>query len=182
MSTKDAGAAAPPRHLSLAISAPTKTSHSKRLRVLVVDDDPLVLLAVERMLTRLGCEVHTASNGQAACEAVVLNNSPQTDRPLELIFMDANMPVMSGYESAARITQLAREGRIQGLAIVCLSAQDSGEHEELCKRSGMERIRIIWRRYNCEVVEKPCSIRTLKEVLKCYGYVTDAAGSGGEIR
>lgn len=52
------------------------------LHVLVVDDDPLTRMLMNRMLTRLGCVVSSAENGEIAVEMVC---GPQTDRPVSII-------------------------------------------------------------------------------------------------
>ena len=113
---------------------------NKKKKVLVVDDDPLVLLAVSGMLKQLNCEVLTADNGAVALNEITKRNSITNMDNIDIIVMDANMPVMNGYESSSNITQLMRDGLIKHVNIVCLSAQESGEHEELCKISGMDYI------------------------------------------
>ncbi len=137
---------------------------ANRPGVLVVDDDPLILLAVGSMLRKLQCEVYTASNGQVAIEAIIQRNARyrsvddvNAGSSVQLILMDANMPVMNGYEAALQIGQLMHDGKIQPVRLVCLSAQDSLGHRDLCLKSGMEY-----------VVEKPCSLHDLSEVLKYY--------------
>ena len=104
----------------------------------MVDDDPLVLLAVRSMLTRLECEVITAANGAVALEEVQKQNYLDCSNPLGLILMDVNMPVMNGYESASHIMRLIKNRQILPAHIVCLSAQDTPEHVKLCKEAGME--------------------------------------------
>ncbi len=113
-------------------------------RVLVVDDDPMVLLAVGSMLKRLRCEVSTAANGEQAVEQVADRNNTEKENPIELVIMDANMPVMNGYDAAREITKMIREGKIQPAKIICLSAQDSCEHMKLCKDCGMEYVGITF--------------------------------------
>ena len=44
-------------------------------RVLVVDDEPAMRLAVQEALTRKGCEVSVASNG---CEALQVMSRPSS--------------------------------------------------------------------------------------------------------
>ncbi len=118
-----------------------------RPNVMIVDDDPLVLIAVGGMLRHLNCEICTAGNGATAVEETLRRNGPQTSSEsgtakIDLIVMDANMPVMNGYDAARRIGDLHREGKISAVDIVCLSAQESELHADLCKASGMQHISI----------------------------------------
>ena len=61
----------------------------RSLAILVVDDEPAVRRALERVLTRLGHTVQTATSGEGACEALATT-------PVDLVLMDLRMPGMSG--------------------------------------------------------------------------------------
>ncbi len=63
--------------------------------VLVVDDDPNITAAVRDGLEFQGYRVTTATNGAEALRHVELD-------PPALILLDMRMPVMSGWEFAAR--------------------------------------------------------------------------------
>jgi two-component system, cell cycle response regulator DivK len=67
-----------------------------RIRVLVADDDSIVLALVSTALKNFGMECHTAANGPAALDAV------RRLRPQAAI-LDVNMPGMDGYEVLAAI-------------------------------------------------------------------------------
>lgn len=107
-------------------------------RVMVIDDDPLVLHAVKSMLTHLNCKVITAMSGMQALEIISATNKPGNLEYIELAIIDANMPVMNGYETATRLSAKIKLAELIPLHLVCLSAQDSASHIELCKKSGME--------------------------------------------
>lgn len=109
-------------------------------RVLVVDDDPLVLYAVKSMLTHLSCKVTTATSGSQAVDIISNSNRLGSMDCIELAILDANMPAMNGYETAAALLMRMNKYEIVPLHLVCLSAQDSEAHIELCKQSGMELI------------------------------------------
>ncbi len=68
--------------------------------ILVVDDDRLVLLALEETLKRDGYDVLTAKNGQ---EAVAILQG----HPISLILCDQRMPGMTGVEVLAKAQELA---------------------------------------------------------------------------
>ena len=61
-------------------------------RVLVVDDDPMVCLAIELCLTRQGFEVTVADGGEAGMRA--LDSSS-----FDVMLIDVFMPHMRGFES-----------------------------------------------------------------------------------
>jgi two-component system sensor histidine kinase/response regulator len=65
-------------------------------RILVVDDQPANLRAVSALLTRHGCEVLTAGNGE---EALALAEKQVPD----LLLLDMMMPGMDGFELLAQI-------------------------------------------------------------------------------
>ncbi len=111
-------------------------------KILLVDDDPLVLFAVKGMLVRLSCDVLTATSGSQAIEIVASTNRPGATTCIELAIIDANMPVMNGYDTAALLTKRMDKAEVRPLHLVCLSAQDSAAHVELCRRSGMELVSI----------------------------------------
>lgn len=61
-------------------------------RVLVVDDDPLVCMAIEISLERHGFEVTTAGDGETGLRAL-------EDASFDLMIVDIFMPHMRGFES-----------------------------------------------------------------------------------
>ena len=70
------------------------------LRVLAVDDDPIFLRALERVLRSRGHGVTTADSGEAAVAAV------RAQRP-DVVLLDVEMPGISGLETLTRLTELA---------------------------------------------------------------------------
>jgi CheY-like chemotaxis protein len=61
-------------------------------RILVVEDDPALMLVISRSLTGHGYEVETAENGVAALSRL------STEPPFDLILSDIVMPEMDGLE------------------------------------------------------------------------------------
>ena len=60
-------------------------------RVLVVDDEPNIVLSLEFLMKREGYAVTTAADGDAALKAV------ETNAP-DLILLDINMPKRNGFD------------------------------------------------------------------------------------
>ncbi len=69
----------------------------KPLKVLVVDDEPLIAMSVSFMLEDLGHEAVAVNSGE---EALALLGS---DGPFDLLITDQLMPDMSGTELARRV-------------------------------------------------------------------------------
>ena len=88
-----------------------------RYNVLAVDDIPLNLLLVQKMLGRFNFTLRTASGGQQALDAVA------QQKP-DLILLDLMMPGIDGFEVIRRLRADPETADIQ---IVILSALNSNE-------------------------------------------------------
>jgi DNA-binding response OmpR family regulator len=86
---------------------------AKPARILVVDDDPVILRLIEVNLDLEGFDVVTASRGE---DAIVKAAKTKPD----LILLDLMMPEMSGWELADR---LQKQKESSGIPIVFLSAR-----------------------------------------------------------
>lgn len=70
----------------------------KDAAALVVDDDPISSYVISKMLLRHCIRAERAMNGKEALELI---GDKGKDREYSLVFMDVNMPVMSGVEVLA---------------------------------------------------------------------------------
>jgi len=76
------------------------------MKCLIVDDEPLAVMRLQRMLEYNGItDIITASNGQKAVEAV------EKFHP-HVIFLDIEMPVLSGIQAAPKIKKISPESKI----------------------------------------------------------------------
>lgn len=85
--------------------------------VLAVDDIPLNLLLVQKMLAKFNFTLRTAANGQQALDAVA-------EQKPDLILLDLMMPGIDGFEVIRRLRANPETADIQ---IVILSALNSNE-------------------------------------------------------
>ena len=69
-------------------------------KVLIADDEPNIVTALEFLLRRSGYEVHIARNGDEALRLVA-------DCKPDLVLLDVMMPVKSGYEVCQRMRERA---------------------------------------------------------------------------
>jgi two-component system, OmpR family, response regulator CpxR len=83
------------------------------VRLLIVEDDQAIRLALVELLSGEGYEVEEATNGAVALAK--LRRGP----PPALILLDLMMPVMSGWEF---MRQLKAEPQLRALPVVVLSA------------------------------------------------------------
>jgi DNA-binding response OmpR family regulator len=89
--------------------------------ILIADDEPNIVTALEFLLQRHGYRVLIARNGEEALQQV------DKGRP-DLVLLDVMMPVRSGYEVCAAIRQRADLGHVK---VVMLSAK--GRDAEVAK-------------------------------------------------
>jgi len=88
---------------------------NERARILLVDDRPENLLALEAILTSLDQTLVRAGSGEEALRALLKDD-------YALILLDAQMPGMDGFETAARIK---RRSRTKDVPIIFLTAADN---------------------------------------------------------
>ncbi|KAJ3934120.1 MAG: hypothetical protein NXY57DRAFT_724591 [Lentinula lateritia] len=112
--------------------SPSNPLFSHPLHVLVVDDDALTRTLMRRMLERMGCDVTTAENGDLALRILLspdsdgessslsCSNSEQpvasdTVSKFHIIFLDNQMPVLSGVKAIAKLRDLGRRDFVVGV-------------------------------------------------------------------
>jgi osomolarity two-component system, sensor histidine kinase SLN1 len=83
--------------------------------VLVVDDDPLTRTLMKRMLTRIGCSVSTAENGEVAVEMLLGTVDATNVHEFSVVFMDNQMPVMSGLKAISKLREMGRKDFVVGV-------------------------------------------------------------------
>lgn len=114
-------------------------------RVLVVDDEPNIVLSLEFLMRRAGFEVEVARDGAEALRAL---NGPAPD----LMLLDVMMPEFDGYEVCARIRSRPDWRQTK---IVMLTARGRDAERERGLELGAD-----------DYVTKPFSTRALVERVK----------------
>jgi DNA-binding response OmpR family regulator len=82
-------------------------------RILIVDDEPNIVFALELLMKKEGFEVHSADDGEKAFQAV------GEFRP-DLVLLDIMMPKMDGYEVCQRIRS---DASLRNVRIIMLTAK-----------------------------------------------------------
>ncbi len=127
-----------------AAAAEPATRAALRGRVLLAEDGPDNQALISLVLRRAGLEVELASDGQIAFEATL--GARDRGAPFDLIVMDMQMPLMTGYEAAEA---LRREGF--SIPILALTAQAMTGDREKCLEAGcneylskpIDRVRLV---------------------------------------
>jgi signal transduction histidine kinase/DNA-binding NarL/FixJ family response regulator len=105
---------------------------SRRLRVLLAEDNPVNRAVAVQLLERWGHSVDAVTSGADALEAAAA-------RSFDLILMDVHMPELDGVHTAAAIR--AREqadGGARRVPIIALSASVMAQDRERCLAAGMD--------------------------------------------
>lgn len=124
------------------------------IRSLLVDDNPINLKVMTRMLTRMGINPQVAQNGREACDIVAL--ARDAGEPIDLIFMDIWMPEMNGLQAATKIRTDLAYTTVNPYIIAMTACVMPGDREK-CIDSGMNGY-----------VSKPVRKEELDSVLHTY--------------
>ncbi|MGA2037833.1 MAG: response regulator transcription factor [Bryobacteraceae bacterium] len=112
--------------------------NSKRVRVLVVDDEAAMRRALRSTLSAGGFMIEEARNGEEAVEVVGKGS-------IDLVLLDSNMPGMGGVEACRRIRALA-----PGAGIVMITIRDTEDDKIEALEAGAD-----------DYVTKPFLVREL---------------------
>jgi CheY-like chemotaxis protein len=139
---------------------------SRALHVLVAEDTPVNQRLAQRLLERLGHTCVVVADGKAAVEAYARGR-------FDLVLMDVQMPVMSGFEATAGIREIERrEGR--RCFVVALTAHAMQGYRERCLDAGMDD-------YLSKPVRRPDLLSLLDRIASGLpASETAAADAGGE--
>lgn len=113
-------------------------------RVLVVDDEPVNVFVLQRLLRHCGVECEVARDGAEAVEKAVASRC-------DVILMDISMPVMDGMTAAREI---AARLDPDGPAVIAVTANATAEQRRLCAEAGFAGF-----------IAKPVQLAALKVAL-----------------
>jgi len=121
-------------------------------KILIAEDTELNRLLVRAVLKKFypKAKVTEAVNGR---DAVIhyLNEKP------DIIFMDIQMPVLSGFEAVKEIREIEKSDRIRSTPIVAITASVTSDAKERCISAGMD-----------DYISKPFRDYQIYEVVKRY--------------
>jgi CheY-like chemotaxis protein len=108
---------------------PQRTAGRGQLRVLLAEDNIVNQRVAVHMLRALGIRADLAADGRSAVDIA------RRER-YDLILMDCQMPLVSGYEAAREIRR--SPGPSQNVRIIALTAEATLECREHCRQAGMD--------------------------------------------
>lgn len=125
-----------------------KKQEKKReeINVLVAEDDSVNQLIIKKYLENLGVSFHVVSNGQECVKSY-------TKGGFDVILMDCQMPICSGFEATEAIRQIESKKGTH-VKIIALTAYTLEEDREKCFEVGMD-----------DFLSKPLKLEKLKEKL-----------------
>ncbi|RMG73952.1 MAG: response regulator [Nitrospirae bacterium] len=113
-------------------------------KVMVIDDEPFILMMIEDKLKRAGLQVVTLRESKGAIERI------RQERP-DLIILDWMMPEISGIEICRT---LKNDPELSDIPVFMLTAKGQEDDERLGLNTGVERY-----------ITKPFSPRSLLEIV-----------------
>lgn len=104
--------------IAAVVPAPVQQGPGEQVKILLVDDKPENIVALEAVLDDLGEDLIRAHSGKEALRACL-------EHDFAVILLDVKMPDMDGFETAALIRERERSS---GTPIIFLTALKSEEH------------------------------------------------------
>ena len=123
-------------------------------RILIADDDSLILYRNAEVLIRHGFEVDVAENGAEAWEAIQLDQ-------YDLLITDNNMPELSGL-------QLVKKVYDAGIPLPVIMASGTVQTDDLDRHSWFNIEAVLHKPYTAEML-----VETVKNVLLMTGGICD---------
>ncbi len=120
--------------------------HTKKLNILVVDDNQINLLLISEILKKLNIKFTLAQNGQIAIDKC-------EKETFDIILMDINMPVLNGLEA----TKILRDNYNLKTIIIALTANSLEGDKEKFLENGMN-----------DYLSKPFNVNQFIDILKKY--------------
>ncbi|MCM8812515.1 MAG: response regulator [Candidatus Omnitrophica bacterium] len=114
--------------------------------VLIVEDNLINVKLMTVMLERFGCRVTAAEDGERAIACV-------REQPFSVIFMDMQMPKLSGVQA----TEYIRQKLQQTVPIIGLSADTQSESKDMALAAGMN-----------DYLSKPVTVEAIRQILNLW--------------
>jgi two-component system, cell cycle response regulator DivK len=117
-------------------------------KVLIIDDDPTNIFALQAVLRSKGWETLDASNAGAGIALL------EKDQSIGIVLLDMMMPGTDGYEA---IELIREKEHLKGLPVIAVTAQAMKGDREKCLSAGAD-----------DYVSKPIDIERLLSLLNSH--------------
>lgn len=107
---------------------------ARGMRIMLMEDNPVMRTLLERMLSSLGAEVIAFDNGQDGMDAVAAGDGAQ------VILLDLEMPGLGGLVVAEMIRSQETQSGLNPRLIAAVTAAASPTDHEACKRAGIDAV------------------------------------------
>jgi len=145
------------------------------LHVLCIDDNATNRMILNKMISSLGCQVETAASGEEGLG--LLRSFSESDDPIKIVFVDMQMPLMDGAQTARAINA---DEQIKPVSIVILTSIGKRGDAKLCEEIGcagyllkpirkidlMETLRAIVGQNKLLQIEKPKGVITRHSIIE----------------
>lgn len=129
-----------------------RLAHEIPLALLLAEDNVMNQRVAALLLNGLGYELGVVGDGQAALHQVAAARA--VGRPLDVVFLDVQMPVLDGLETARQLRTLYPDAA-QRPWIVAMTANAMQGDRELCIEAGMD-----------DYLSKPIRAQAVAEALR----------------
>jgi len=119
----------------------------KKYNILIVDDILMNRILLKEVLTDVAQNIKIAENGREAIEVLQLS-------PIDIIFMDIEMPVMNGLETTQHIRK-KMPSPLNSTPIIALTAHNPLDFFEDFSTAGFN-----------DIITKPYSFEKIKQAIK----------------
>ena len=127
-------------------------------KILIVDDNPFNIMAFETILNSLGIKSDSVYSGSACLQKLLCRQNKTCGKNCQsysVVFMDQEMPEMTGSETVEEIRRLQRENSIPEMKAIGCTAHKAKEEVDRFMASGLD---------SC--IFKPINVGMIRDVLK----------------
>jgi two-component system, cell cycle sensor histidine kinase and response regulator CckA len=135
-------------------------------RVLVVDDELTIRVALRRCFARMGWAVDEASNGESAWALIALDEEQPPSARYRMVVCDLRMPGLNGIDLYERVR--AKYPEVLPRLVISTGDIVSQEAADFVGRAG------------CEVLQKPFELSAIRHIAQRLADSSSAVGPTDE--